>query len=360
MDNITEYKIIKSKNVKSEGLYTLSFKLSEQQCYASEKILSAIENCENLLLYAVTGAGKTEMIYEGISLSRKRGFNVAVISPRVDVVIEISQRIKEVFLKENIDVLHQSSKQQYNGHFVICTIHQLYRFKNHFEVIFVDEVDAFPLPMDHHLQNAIKQAAKPLSTLIYMTATPPRHLLHQIPKHRIIQLPARFHRHPLPVPKFKYFKLNMNRTQSFLKYMLLNQIEHKRFTLVFFNNIENMIKISEYYKKIFSDLICISSEDALRFEKVKALREGKHRIVFTTTILERGFTMAQLDVIVINADTFEKAALVQIAGRVGRKQEAPTGMVLFLHEGVSISMLMAKKDITKMNKLGIQRGWIDE
>ena len=40
------------------------------------------------------------MIYEGISLSRKRGFNVAVISPRVDVVVEISQRIKEVFLKE--------------------------------------------------------------------------------------------------------------------------------------------------------------------------------------------------------------------------------------------------------------------
>ena len=97
MDNITEYKIIKSKNVKSEGLYTLSFKLSEQQCYASEKILSAIENCEDLLLYAVTGAGKTEMIYEGISLSRKRGFNVAIISPRVDVVVEISQRIKEVF-----------------------------------------------------------------------------------------------------------------------------------------------------------------------------------------------------------------------------------------------------------------------
>ena len=118
-------------------------------------------------------------------------------------------------MKENIDVLHQSSKQQYNGHFVIYTIHQLYRFKNHFEVIFVDEIDAFPLPMDHHLQNAIKQAAKPLSTLIYMTATPPRHLLRQIPKHRIIQLPARFHRHPLPVPKFKYFKLNMNRTQSF-------------------------------------------------------------------------------------------------------------------------------------------------
>ena len=42
--------------------------------------------------------------------------------------------------------------------------------------------------------------------------------------------------------------------------------------------------------------------------------------------------MAQLDVIVINAHTFEKAALIQI-GRVGRKQEAPTGKVIFMHEG---------------------------
>ena len=29
-----------------------------------------------------------------------RGFNVAIISPRVDVVVEISQRIKEVFEKK--------------------------------------------------------------------------------------------------------------------------------------------------------------------------------------------------------------------------------------------------------------------
>ena len=31
--------------------------------------------------------------------------------------------------------------------------------------------------------------------------------------------------------------------------------------------------------------------------------------------------MARLDVIVINAETFSKAALIQIAGRVGRKIE---------------------------------------
>ena len=54
--------------------------------------------------------------------------------------------------------------------------------------------------------------------------------------------------------------------------------------------------------------------------------------------------MAQLDVIVINAHTFEKAALIQIAGRVGRKQGAPTGKVIFMHEGVSIAMIQAKRE----------------
>ena len=123
----------------------------------------------------------------------------------------------------------------------------------------------------------------------------------------------------------------------------MNQITEKRYTLVFFNNIELMVETYQHYRYHFSDLIYVSSKDALRFSKVQALRNGEHAIVFTTTILERGFTMAQLDVIVINAHTFEKAALIQIAGRVGRKQGAPTGKVIFMHEGVSIAMIQAKE-----------------
>ena len=44
-------------------------------------------------------------------------------------------------------------------------------------------------------------------------------------------------------------------------------------------------------------------------------------------------------------------------GRVGRKQGAPTGKVIFMHEGVSIAMIQAKREI-KMNRLGIERGWV--
>ncbi|EPP67903.1 competence protein ComFA [Staphylococcus epidermidis] len=359
MDSITDICIVKSFQKATKANYQLPFELSKQQQYASEAIIQAIKNKNDLLLYAVTGAGKTEMMFEGIRIARQMGHNIAIVSPRVDVIIEISHRIKDAFIDERIDVLHQSSRQQYNGHFVIATIHQLLRFKQHFDTVFVDEVDAFPLSMDPQLSNAIQLASKLNHSHIFMTATPPRHFLKQFPPEKIIKLPARFHRHPLPIPKFKYFKLKSTRKQNLLLNLFRNQINQQRFTLVFFNNIEIMNKTYQQYKMDIADLICVHSEDNLRFEKIEDLRRGQHKIVFTTTILERGFTMTHLDVVVVDAGSFQQEALVQIAGRVGRKQQSPSGLVLFLHEGVTLSMILAKRNIISMNRLAIKRGWVD-
>ncbi|EHM70947.1 type III restriction enzyme, res subunit [Staphylococcus epidermidis 14.1.R1.SE] len=359
MDSITDICIVKSFQKATKANYQLPFELSKQQQYASEAIIQAIKNKNDLLLYAVTGAGKTEMMFEGIRIARQMGHNIAIVSPRVDVIIEISHRIKDAFIDERIDVLHQSSRQQYNGHFVIATIHQLLRFKQHFDTVFVDEVDAFPLSMDPQLSNAIQLASKLNHSHIFMTATPPRHFLKQFPPEKIIKLPARFHRHPLPIPKFKYFKLKSTRKQNLLLNLFRNQINQQRFTLVFFNNIAIMNKTYQQYKMDIADLICVHSEDNLRFEKIEDLRRGQHKIVFTTTILERGFTMTHLDVVVVDAGSFQQEALVQIAGRVGRKQQSPSGLVLFLHEGVTLSMILAKRNIISMNRLAIKRGWVD-
>ena len=359
MDSITDICLVKSFQKATKANYQLPFELSKQQQYASETIVQAIKNNNDLLLYAVTGAGKTEMMFEGIRIARQMGHNIAIVSPRVDVIIEISHRIKDAFIDEHIDVLHQSSRQQYNGHFVIATIHQLLRFKQHFDTVFVDEVDAFPLSMDLQLSNAIQLASKLNHSHIFMTATPPRHFLKQFPPEKIIKLPARFHRHPLPIPKFKYFKLKSTRKQNLLLNLFRNQINQQRFTLVFFNNIEIMNKTYQQYKMDIADLICVHSEDDLRFEKIEDLRRGQYKIVFTTTILERGFTMTHLDVVVVDAGSFQQEALIQIAGRVGRKQQSPSGLVLFLHEGVTLSMVLAKRNIISMNRLAIKRGWVD-
>ncbi|MBS6214987.1 MAG: DEAD/DEAH box helicase family protein, partial [Staphylococcus aureus] len=103
MDNVTRYKITESSQSSSQAYYHLSFELSEQQSYASEHIVRAIRMRQTILLYAVTGAGKTEMMFQGIQYARRQGDNIAIVSPRVDVVVEISKRIKHAFLNEDID-----------------------------------------------------------------------------------------------------------------------------------------------------------------------------------------------------------------------------------------------------------------
>lgn len=359
MDNINEVYITETNVNMSQGIYHLPFELSEQQCFASIKILEAVKNLTSTLLYAVTGAGKTEMIFEGISFARRKGYNVAVVSPRVNVVIEVSLRIKAAFRDEAIDVLYQGQRQCHNGHFVIATVHQLYRFKHHFDLIIVDEVDAFPLSMDPILFDVITHASKERHGHIYMTATPPTTLLRKMKEGSIITLPARFHRQPLPVPQFKYHKIKFHKIQRFLMKLLKQQIKADRYTLVFFNDIQHMKQMYHCYKTEITSLTYVHSEDVLRFEKVSGLRNGEYKVMFTTTILERGFTMANLDVIVLNSHMFESSALVQIAGRVGRKLEAPSGLVLYLHEGITMDMLKARKDIKKMNALAYNRGWLD-
>src|SRR5699024_11582231 len=62
-------------------------------------------------------------------------------------------------------------------------------------------------------------------------------------------------------------------------------------------------------------------------------------------------SMAHLDVIVIDSQSFQTAALVQIAGRTGRKLQDTSGLVLFLHNGVTLSMVQAKRQIKQMNQL---------
>ena len=72
----------------------------------------------------------------------------------------------------------------------------------------------------------------------------------------------------------------------------------------------------------------------------------------TTSILERGVTIKNLQVIVYNADNylFDSKALIQMAGRVGRKIDAYDGEVVFLGGYNSTSMQEAKRKILQANK----------
>ncbi|MEB6202226.1 MULTISPECIES: DEAD/DEAH box helicase family protein [Mammaliicoccus] len=350
--------IIESERQKSLCKYRLNFELSEQQRHASDKIKQAVLNSEHLLLHAVTGAGKTEMIFEGISVARQNGDNVAVVSPRVDVVKEVYLRLAEAFKDEQIDLMYEGNFGQYNSTFVVATVHQLMRYDSHFDVVIVDEVDAFPLDMDNQLMHTIHKASTLHASHIYLTATPNQQLQAKFTDSQIIKLPARYHGHSLPLPEFQFNAIKETKLNQKLLKLLKKQIEDKRKTFVFFHDISYMKKVFNMYEHYFSKIEYVSSVDSERHEKVSLLRNDEIDIMFTTTILERGVTLEYLDVVIVHTEKFTSSAIIQIAGRVGRKLSCPTGKVVCYHEGITKNMLHAKNEISKMNSLARKKGWI--
>ena len=124
--------------------------------------------------------------------------------------------------------------------------------------------------------------------------------------------------------------------------------------LIFVSEIELGQRFTENVKKYFPEekIGFVSSQTRDRLQIVEAFRKKEVTILASTTILERGVTFPFVDVFVLESNhrLFTKSALVQIAGRVGRSKERPTGELLFLSDGVTKEMKKAIKEIQEMNK----------
>src|SRR5699024_1203778 len=221
--------------------YRLEFELNDIQKKASGRLADAIKNKHNLMLYAVTGAGKTEITFEGIKYARNNGLNVAFVSPRIDVVKEVYLRLADAFKGVRIDLMYSGVKSVFSHTFTVCTVHQLFNCINHYDVIIIDEVDAFPLPEEPLLMETIKRAAADDASIILMTATPTPEMKTLAGKDNIVTIARRYHGYDLAVPKViwqnssKYIK--KKRIPPKLTELLDNIIKADRKVLVFFPDI---------------------------------------------------------------------------------------------------------------------------
>src|SRR5699024_790229 len=105
------------------------------------------------------------------------------------------------------------SKDKYGtAQFMIATTHQLIRYKRAFDVIIIDEVDAFPYHADRSLPFVTKRARRKNGTTIYLTATPRTKQKMQMKLNQLnhVFVPARFHGHPLPIPNL-LFSLSLSK-----------------------------------------------------------------------------------------------------------------------------------------------------
>lgn len=344
--------------------------LSLGQQNASEKVVAAIHNNQDLLVWAVCGSGKTEVLFQGVQTALQHGKQVCITTPRTDVVHELTPRLKQAFPETELISLYGGSEDRSkSAQLTVSTTHQLLRYENNFDVIIIDEVDAFPYSADASLQYAVQQAKKEQSATIYLTATPNEAFKRKAKKGEIetITIPARYHRHPLPLPQFQWcgnWKQRLNKKHDIpanLKNWITNHLENEKQAFLFVPHIETQHKVVSILKKINQSIEGVHSEDPKRKEKVQAFREGKIPILVTTTILERGVTIANTDVAVLGAEEviFTESALVQIAGRVGRSPVYPTGEVIFYHYGKTKAMVAAHKQILQMNGVGKRAGLLD-
>ncbi|HFI0214406.1 TPA: DEAD/DEAH box helicase [Streptococcus suis] len=334
--------------------------LTDWQAGISDGLLANVEKRQATLVHAVTGAGKTEMIYYTVASVIDKGGAVCLASPRIDVCIELYKRLQHDF-SIPISLLHGESEPYFRTPLVVATTHQLLKFYQAFDLVLIDEVDAFPYADNPMLYRAADNAVKEDGVQVFLTATSTDELDKKVKTGKLkrLSLPRRFHGNPLVVPQKVWFsKFDANLKQNKLVPKLTKAIQEQRKSgfplLIFVPEISKGQDFAKIMEKTFPDesIGFVSSQTENRLEIVEGFRNKDITILISTTILERGVTFPGVDVIVVQANhyLYTSSSLVQIAGRVGRSMERPTGLLQFFHEGSTRSIEKAIAEIKQMNK----------
>ncbi|OBA02479.1 competence protein ComF [Paenibacillus polymyxa] len=326
---------------------------------------------ERFLLWAVTGAGKTEMMFPLLQHVLERGGAALVATPRRDVVLELAPRLAVAFPQVSMVTLYGGSAERWQrGQLTLATTHQLLRYRQAFDLVVIDEIDAFPFHNDPMLAFAAQAVCKREGKFIYLSATPPRPLQKEAARGQLphAKVPVRFHRHPLPVPmrldtaSVHHWLQKGQLPVSFIQRLCVS-IQRGAQIFLFVTRISHIQGLVELLIRQLPDIPIAgtSSQDDERTAKVQLFRTTEIRVLVTTTILERGVTVPRSDVYVLDADSslFDEASLVQMAGRAGRSKDDPYGSVIFISPQWTSGQKRAIKQIKHMNVLARKKGYLN-
>lgn len=329
----------------------LEYELSSEQKELSDKLVENYKKGIDSLVYAVCGSGKTEICLSLIKNALNKGYKVGFAVPRKSVCIELRMRLQDIFFRNDVIAVYGGHHSRIEGDIVCLTTHQLFRYDKYFELLIMDEIDAFPYKGNDILKQFFLRSVR--GHYVLLTATPSKELLEEFskPGKDILRLVTRFHRHPLPVPKVI--------TCGGLKLYYMLYVTIKRFlknnkqVFIFVPTISESKIISAFLKVLFRHGTYVNSKRKDNQKVIDDFRCGDYRYLVTTAVLERGVTIKDLQVIVFHADhaIYDSASLIQIAGRAGRKKEAPKGEVIFFAKKNNEHIKGAIEDIASNNKI---------
>lgn len=313
-----------------ESKAILKYPLSKEQIRISNEVKKNYINGFNTLIYAVCGAGKTELVFGVIEYALKNGYKVGFAIPRKDVVRELAIRFQKTFINNKVVSVYGGNTSELEGDIIVLTTHQLYRYNLFFDLLILDEIDAFPYKDNPTLINFFKRSVK--RNYILMSATPSPSVLEEFkkPNNKILKLFVRYHLKPIPIPKivilpgflkFIYMikKLKEYQEKSLPTFIFVPTIDDSEFV---FNVLKRFVKNGNYVNSIVKE----------RNQIIDDFRKKKYKYLVTTAVLERGVTLKNLQVIIYNADheLYNAQSLIQISGRVGRVMSATSGDVIYL------------------------------
>ncbi|SDW43609.1 competence protein ComFA [Marininema mesophilum] len=364
----------KREKIKPPLLFTPT--LTSAQMDASNACLQwLIGNKSELLVWAVTGSGKTEMLFPTLQHVIASGGVVLWTAPRRDVIKELSHRLRQAFPEVKQVTLHGESQEVWHdGQLYIATVHQLIRFYHYFDLVVVDEADAWPLYGVDRLESALVRATAIHGKKIAVTATPAKPWRRRIKAGNlpVVTLPARYHGYPLPVPRLIWQRnlwriLKKGKPLPDLECFLNRVHQTKGQAFLFVPRVSDIKILLTWLKKVlaanmFTRCKAVSGREGERGKRIEEFRQGKIWLLVTTTILERGITVPRCHVGVIGADhpIFDVASLVQIAGRVGRSASYRAGEVCFFSSLRTDVQRDTIREINGCNRLAKERGYIVE
>ena len=335
---------------KFKGESKLNYKLSKDQDEIASRTLESIINHKNVLIHAVCGAGKTELVYKSINYGLKNRWRIGFAIPRRDVVIELSKRLQNAFSQYIVTSIFGGNTNLLSGDILCLTTHQLFRFKNYFDLLILDEIDAFPYKGNYVLNEIFKRSVR--GNYILMSATPSENLLLEFKNDEdktLLELHTRYHKQPIPVPQIK---INLKVILPLLILKKLKQfIKEDKQTFIFCPTIEECENLYYFLKNFAKQGFFIHSKCKDRSERIEDFRKGKYKYLVTTAVLERGVTVKNLQVIIYNSSSeiYSKEALIQISGRVGRVLGATDGEIIYYAERKSEAMVQSIKEIEYEN-----------
>lgn len=299
--------------------YQFNYELTKAQKDASNKCIEGLKNGD-ILLHCVCGAGKTEISVASISEYLSKGLKVCYAISRKEVVIELAVRFSQIFKSAKVVAVYGDHHKDLTGDLIVCTTHQLYRYHKTFDLLILDEVDAFPLKGNETLMNISLNSCK--GNVIFSTATIDSNLKDILMKRKYteVKLFVRPSGKPLVIPKTIYL------------YKYLSVI----YLFIVLKNMTNQCiifvpskKLCKYLYLLFSKVYSctyVYADLENRNENIINFKNKKYKYIFATTVLERGITIKDVNVIILLFDSiFDEANIIQMLGRVGRNVNNPYG-----------------------------------